>query len=137
MEEMNEKQSNIKEKIFAFGLVLTVVLFFMGFSKAVFIWPLLWIALGIDAYMIGYIAEFIAGLYTKGYLHGEVTTITVGILTLIPGGPGLYLYFCGEGWDGLASMVLLFFFALPLFITTIISLVMCIIRRRNSKKDNR
>ena len=129
---MNKRTINIHEVLFVLSLILTGVLFFCGFSKALEFWPALWVALGMDAYLIGYAVEFVAGLFTKRYLNGEVVTITVGVLTCIPGVPGLYFQFFGKGWDDLAALVLLFYFALPLLITTIVCMVLHLVRRRHS-----
>ena len=129
---MNKRTINIHEVLFVLSFILTGVLFFCGFSKALEFWPALWVALGMDAYLIGYAVEFVAGLFTKRYLNGEVVTITVGVLTCIPGVPGLYFQFFGKGWDDLAALVLLFYFALPLLITTIVCMVLYLVRRRHS-----
>ena len=133
LSRMNKHIINIHKILFVFSAVLTGVLIFGGLDEVLDYWPLLWIVLGMDAYLLGYAAEFLAGLFTERYLNGEAVTITVGILTCIPGLPGLYLLFFGKGWDDLTAYVLLFFFSLPLLITTVVCLIMCLVRRRRLK----
>ena len=130
--DMDKHTINIHKILFVFSAFLTGVLIFSGFDAALDYWPVLWIALGMDAYLLGYAIEFVAGLFMERYLNGEVVTITVGVLTCIPGVTGLYFQFFGKGWDDLAALVLLFYFALPLLITTIVCMVLYLVRRRHS-----
>lgn len=134
---MNKHITIIHKILFVFSIIITGVLIFGGFDEALEFWPVLWIVLGIDAYLLGYAIEFVVELFTELYLNGEVVTIIVGMLTCIPGLPGLYLCLFGKGWDDLTAYVLLFFFALPLLITTIVCLILCLLQRRCLRTDNR
>ena len=132
---MGKHTINIHMMLLIISAFLTGVLIFAGFGEALDFWPVLWVTLGIDAYLFGYAIDFIAGLFMERHLNGEIVVITVGMLTCIPGIPGLYLQFFGKGWDDLVAVVLLFYFALPLLITTVICLGLYLVRRKCLKTD--
>ena len=76
---MNKHITIIHKILFVFSIIITGVLIFGGFDEALEFWPVLWIVLGIDAYLLGYAIEFVVELFTELYLNGEVVTIIVGM----------------------------------------------------------
>lgn len=114
------------------SLILLCIRFLGGFGQTLKLWPILWITLAIDTVAVGcFISYFI--WYEKDEM--ALITLTSFILTLIPGIPGVYFKLFGKGWDDLTGVVLLYYYALPLFITTIVSLILWIIKwNRKSKK---
>ena len=132
---MHKHSIIIHRILFVSSVILSGVLIFGGFSEALDYWPVLWITLGMDAYLIGYAIEYVVSLSMERYPDGKVAMITVGILTCIPGLSGLYLQLFGKGWDDLAAFVLLFYFALPLLITTMVCMILWLVRRRCLKTE--